>query len=85
MTGPLIVSDRDLETRAAVDGVGVICTVAERVASLVSGGQLVPVLDRWAVPFPGYFLCYPRQRHMMPALRAFIDHLVTSHISQTGA
>ncbi len=76
VTGPLIVSDRDLETRAAVDGVGVICTVAERVASLVSGGQLVPVLDHWAVPFPGYFLCYPRQRHMIPALRAFIDHLV---------
>lgn len=84
VTGPLIVSDRDLETRAAVDGVGLVCTAAERVVSHVSSGQLVPILDRWVVPFPGYFLCYPRQRHMMPALRAFIDHLVlnrsiTSH------
>ncbi len=77
VTGPLIVSDRDLETQAAVDGVGLVCTAAERVASQVSSGQLVPVLDRWAVPFPGYFLCYPRQRHMMPALRVFIDHLVS--------
>ncbi len=85
VTGPLIVSDRNLETRAVVEGVGLACTVAERVASYVSSGQLVTVLDRWAVPFPGYFLCYPRQRHMMPALRAFIDHLVTSRISQTGA
>ncbi len=84
VTGPLIVSDRDLETQAAVDGVGVVCTVAERVASHVSSGQLAPVLDRWAVPFSGYFLCYPRQRHMMPALRAFIDHLVRDCSSQTG-
>ena len=85
VTGPLIVSDRDLETRAAVDGIGVSCTVAERVAFHVSRGQLVPVLDRWAVPFPGYFLCYPRQRHMMPALRAFIDHLATGRSTRTGA
>ena len=83
VTGPLIVSDRDLETQAAVDGVGLACTVAERVASYVSSGQLVPVLRSWAVPFPGYFLCYPRQRHMVPALRAFIDHLAASRSGQT--
>ena len=71
--GPLIVSDRDLETRAAVAGVGLACTVADRVAALVSAGQLVPVLQDWAGPFPGYFLCYPQQRQMAPALRAFID------------
>ena len=72
----MIVSDRDLETRAAVDGVGIVCTVAERVSEHVAGGRLVPILERWAGPFPGYFLCYPRQRHMVPALRVFIDCLV---------
>ena len=71
--GPLIVSDRDLETQAAVAGVGLACTVADRVAAPVSAGQLVPVLQDWAGPFPGYFLCYPQQRQMAPALRAFID------------
>ncbi len=74
VVGPLIVSDRDLETQAAVAGVGLACTVADRVAALVSAGQLVPVLQDWAGPFPGYFLCYPQQRQMAPALRAFIDH-----------
>ena len=71
--GPLIVSDRDLETQAAVAGVGLACTVADRVAAPVSAGQLVPVLQDWAGPFPGYFLCYPQQRQMAPALRAFIN------------
>ncbi len=83
--GPLIVSDRDLETRAVMDGVGLACTVTERVAAFVTSGQLVPVLSRWACPFPGYFLCYPRQRHMAPALRAFIDCLVAGHSSHTGS
>ena len=78
-------SDRDLEKQAAVDGVGLVCTAAERVVSQVSSGQLVPVLDRWAVPFPGYFLCYPRQRHMVPALRAFIDHLVAGRSKYSEA
>ncbi len=85
VTGPLIVSDRDLETYAAVDGVGLAYTVAERVSPYVSTGQLVPVLKSWAAPFPGYFLCYPRQRHMAPALRAFIDHCTAGRSSQTGS
>ncbi len=74
--GPLIVSDRDLETHAALEGIGLACTVAERVSAFLSTGRLVPVLRNWEVPFPGYFLCYPRQQHMAPALRAFIDYCV---------
>jgi DNA-binding transcriptional LysR family regulator len=31
------------------------------------------LLERWSAPFPGYFLCYPAQRQMAPALRACID------------
>ena len=74
--GPVIVNDRDLETEAALAGLGLACTVAERVAAPVAEGRLVPVLRRWAGPFPGYFLCYARQRQMAPAVRAFIDHCV---------
>ena len=84
MTGPLIVSDRDLETHAAVEGIGLACTVAERVGPFVTTGQLVPVLKDWAAPSPGYFLCYPRQRHMLPALRAFIDHRIAGRSGQIG-
>jgi DNA-binding transcriptional LysR family regulator len=31
------------------------------------------MLERWSATFPGLFLCYPQQRQMAPALRAFID------------
>lgn len=84
VTGPMIVNDRDLETQAAVAGVGLACTVAERVTALVSSGQLVPVLRDWSGHFPGYFLCYPQQRHMAPALRAFVDHFVASDPADPG-
>ena len=39
----------------------------------IAAGRLIPLLERWSAPFPGYFLCYPQQRQMAPALRAFID------------
>ena len=42
-------------------------------AAPIAEGRLVPLLERWSAPFPGYFLCYPQQRQMAPALRAFID------------
>jgi DNA-binding transcriptional LysR family regulator len=38
----------------------------------------VPLLEKWSVPFPGMFLCYPQQRQMTPALRAFIDAVRTA-------
>lgn len=75
VTGPLVVNDRDMETQAAAAGVGLACTVRERVETFISDGTLVPVLENWAEPFPGYFLCYPRQRRMAPALRAFLHHI----------
>jgi hypothetical protein len=43
------------------------------VAAPIAAGRLTPLLERWSAPFPGYFLCYPQQRQMAPALRAFID------------
>jgi DNA-binding transcriptional LysR family regulator len=47
--------------------------VKETVAEPIAAGRLTPLLERWSAPFPGYFLCYPQQRQMAPALRAFID------------
>ena len=73
VTGPLIATDRATCVRAALDGAGVAFAVEQAVAQLVGTGRLVPVLERWSAPFPGFFLCYPQQRQMAPALRAFID------------
>ena len=79
--GPLIVNSRDLERQAALAGVGLAFVVEQKVASLIAAGRLVPLLQQWSAPFPGFFLCYPEQRQMAPALRAFIDKVRETAVS----
>ena len=64
---------RSVPVRPSLQGVGIAIAVEETVAEFIAAGRLVPLLERWSAPFPGYFLCYPQQRQMAPALRAFID------------
>lgn len=71
--GPLIVNDRELAARAALRGIGIAFCVEDTVADDLAAGRLIPLLEAWSEPFPGIFLCYPKQRQMAPALRAFID------------
>ena len=73
--GPLIVSSKGLALRAALAGIGITFTVERTAQPFIEAGRLVSLLERWSAPFPGYRLCFPRQREMAPALRAFIDHL----------
>jgi DNA-binding transcriptional LysR family regulator len=77
VTGPVISSAKDFGLQAAIDGVGIAFTVREIAAEAIALGKLVPLLEDWAGPFPGYFLCYPAQRQMAPALRAFVDAVCT--------
>ncbi|MGQ9367747.1 LysR family transcriptional regulator [Azospirillum sp. ST 5-10] len=71
--GPLIFSEQRMAIDAAVAGLGIAFWVEQEVRPLIEAGALVPLLEDWSSPFPGLFLCYPRQRQMAPALRAFID------------
>jgi DNA-binding transcriptional LysR family regulator len=73
VNGPLIVNDKEMALRAAFQGVGIGFPVESTVADHIAAGRLEPLLERWSAPFPGLFLCYPQQRQMAPALRAFID------------
>jgi DNA-binding transcriptional LysR family regulator len=73
--GPLVVNSREFAVQAAIDGVGIAFAVEDHVAPLIAEGRLAPLLKEWAAPFPGFYLCYPAQRHMAPALRVFIDSL----------
>jgi DNA-binding transcriptional LysR family regulator len=59
--------------QAAIDGLGIAFASEQMIAPHVAAGRLVPLLERWSAPFPGYFLCYPAQRQMSPPLRAFIN------------
>ena len=75
VTGPLIVNDREVAIGAAVAGAGIAFATEMEVVDHLASGRLEPLLIDWTDHFPGYHLCYPRQRQMPPALRALIDVL----------
>ena len=83
VSGPLVVDSRDFAVAAALEGVGIAFAVEQAVAPHVAAGRLVPVLEAWSAPFPGFFLCYPAQRQMAPALRAVIDAIVAGFRGET--
>jgi len=73
--GPLIVNSREIEQQAAVDGVGLAMLVEDRITPLLAQGKLVALLEQWSTSFAGYYLCFPEQRLMSPALEAFVTYL----------
>ncbi|MFC3324242.1 LysR substrate-binding domain-containing protein [Mesorhizobium cantuariense] len=77
VNGQLVVSSRDMAL--AMQGVGVAFWAEELVRPLIDAGKLVSLLDEWCAPFPGWFLCYQKQRHTSPAVRAFVDFLRHAH------
>lgn len=73
--GPLTVNHTNLMVAAALEGVGLVCLLEQRVKEHLDSGRLVRVLEDWCAPFPGFFLYYSGRRQMPPALRALITHL----------
>ena len=69
----MIVNDKSLAIQAALQGIGIAFCVDEAVEPHLRSGALRPLLEDWSQTFPGIHLCYPQQRQMAPALRAFID------------
>lgn len=41
----------------------------------IQRGELVPVLERFCMPFAGFFLYFPDRRNLAPKLRALVDHV----------
>jgi DNA-binding transcriptional LysR family regulator len=68
-------TDAAVNIRLARAGLGLTIAYEDQVREEVARGELVPVLEAFCEPFPGYYLYYPQRRHASPALRAFIDHL----------
>lgn len=81
VSGPLIVDDVELMTKAAIDGVGLAFMSDEHAAPHIASGALVRVLEDWSPPFPGYFLYYPSRRQQPRALAALIEALRLSEPS----
>lgn len=73
VNGPLVVTEPEMLTRVALEGAGIAYLFEHQVREHISAGQLVHLLQDWTPAFPGFYLYYPSQRPMSPALRAFLD------------
>jgi len=70
----VLTNDPALNIRLARAGAG-LTLADDRMRDYVARGELVPVLEEFSTPFPGFYLYYPERRHASPALRALVDHL----------
>ena len=73
--GQFICNDVPMIIDAALDGLGLTCLPDDHLGPLVKEGRLVPVLEDWCAPFPGYHLYYPSRRLASPAFALLVDAL----------
>jgi DNA-binding transcriptional LysR family regulator len=59
--------------RLALDGVGIATGLERTWAPHLASKKLVTLLDKYCLPFPGFFLYYPRRTRVPAKLRALID------------
>ncbi|HVI51780.1 MAG TPA: LysR family transcriptional regulator [Candidatus Sulfotelmatobacter sp.] len=71
--GPLIASDMELSTQAALDGLCLLWSFEGLVARHIEAGRLIRVMEDWMPPPEPFHLYYPSGRQMSAVLRAFID------------
>ena len=73
-----MVNNGELAVRAAVDGLGIACTIEALAEPFLRSGQLVRILEDWSPSFEGLFLYYPGRRQVPGTLRALIDMIRTA-------
>ena len=71
----VLTTDPALLARLARAGAGLTMLYEAQARDDVARGELVPVLEEYSAPFPGFYLYYPQRRHASPALRALVDSL----------
>jgi DNA-binding transcriptional LysR family regulator len=73
--GQLVFNNSRMAVRAAVDGLGLACVLADLVADELANGSLVRVLTDWCPPFAGYHLYYPSRRQPSAAFSLLVEAL----------
>lgn len=73
--GALTLDNNALMVEAAIAGLGIAYVPEPYARAALDDGRLLTVLEDWCPPIPGLCLYFPRNRHMPPSLRAFIDML----------
>lgn len=70
----IVTTDAAVNRGLAVAGLGLTITYASWVREQIERGELVPVLEEYCSPFPGFYLYFPRRRHRRAALQALVGH-----------
>jgi DNA-binding transcriptional LysR family regulator len=73
--GQLTFNSSDMIVRAAVAGFGIAFLMEDMMAEHIAAGRLVPVMQDWCTPFPGYHLYYPSRRQPSAAFSLLVDAL----------
>jgi len=68
-------NDMGLMIRMAIAGGGLTFGLEETFRPYLAEGKLVAMLEEYLPPFPGFFIYYPKRRHVPPKLRALVDYL----------
>lgn len=68
-------NDLSLMIRAALAGGGITFGIEACFEPWLRRGELVPMLEAFLPPFPGFFLYFPDRRNQPPKLRALIEHV----------
>jgi DNA-binding transcriptional LysR family regulator len=71
----VVTTDPHLNIRLAIAGIGLTVEFDTVLREHFEAGTLVPLLQEFSAPFPGFFLYFPRRRQRPAALRAFIDYV----------
>jgi DNA-binding transcriptional LysR family regulator len=72
----VVTNDLALMLRLTLAGVGLTLRDNEAIRPYIEREELVPVLQAYSTPFPGFYLYYPQRRQAPPPLRALIDFLL---------
>jgi DNA-binding transcriptional LysR family regulator len=79
--GVVIANHQDIIVPAALQGLGILYAYNDdEITEALRDGRLKRVLADWSPTVPGLYLYYSSRRHMLPALRAFIDCLLDRDI-----
>ncbi len=68
-------NDMLLMVRTALAGAGITFGIEETFRPWLDRGELVPLLEDYLPPFPGFFLYFPNRHNQPPKLRALVDHV----------
>jgi DNA-binding transcriptional LysR family regulator len=68
-------NDMRVMIRLACAGAGLTFGMEETFRPYIARAELVPLLETFCPPFPGFYLYYPNRRNLPLKLRVLVDYL----------